>query len=349
MADYYRKQTSDVLFRVNIPETSGFSSVYRNIGSVDNNGYELAVNTVNIKTKNLVWKTGLTLTFNNNMISSVPPGGRLYSNDMYVIDKGFALGTMYGYKALNIFAYNESNNYDMNWNQLTPVFNENGVFKEYQLNGVTYTGARQQKRYATSTGKILGGGDVNWEDVNHDGVIDDNDRQIVGHGAPIVVGGFSNSISYKGFTLSAFFNFSFGGDIYKRFAINNNNWVLSSITRGDPRIVAQSWIAPGDNATYPMLYDDKVENTRPTSSLWVEDGSYIRLKNLKLSYDFPQKWLKHVFVKELNVYCMLQDYFTWTKYSSFDPEMAASGYNYGMDNNNYPRSKSMLVGLNLNF
>ena len=98
-----------------------------------------------------------------------------------------------------------------------------------------------------------------------------------------------------------------------------------------------------------MLYDDKVENTRPTSSLWIEDGSYIRLKNLKISYDFPQKWLKHVFVKELNVYCMLQDYFTWTRYSSFDPEMAASGYNYGMDNNNYPRSKSMLVGLNLNF
>ncbi len=349
VADYYKKQTSDVLFLVNIPETNGFSSVYRNIGSVDNNGYEFAINTVNIKTKKLMWKSGLTLTFNNNMISSVPPGGRLYSNDMYVIDKGFALGTMYGYKALNIFPYNESNNYDMNWNQLTPVFNENGVFKEYQLNGVTYTGQRQQKRYATTTGKIFGGGDVNWDDVNHDGVIDDKDRQIVGNGAPKVVGGLNNSISFMGFTLSAFFNFSFGGDIYKRFAINNNNWVLSSITRGDPRIVAQSWIAPGDDAKYPMLYDDKVENTRATSSLWIEDGSYIRLKNLKLSYDFPDKWLKHLYVKELNVYCMLQDYFTWTKYSSFDPEMAASGYNYGMDNNNYPRSKSMLIGLNLNF
>lgn len=349
VADYYNKKTSDVLFRINIPETTGFSSVYRNIGNVDNNGFEFALNTINIKTKNLMWKSGLTLTFNNNMISSVPPGGRLYSNDMYVIDKGFALGTMYGYKALNIFSYNESNNYDMNWNQLTPIFNENGVFVEYQLNGQTYTGERQQKKYAATTGKVFGGGDVNWEDVDKNGVIDDNDRQIIGHGAPKVVGGFSNVISYKNFTLSALFNFSFGNDIYKRSVASNNSWVLSSITRGDPRIVAQSWIAPGDNAKYPMLYDSKVENTRLTSSLWIEDGSYIRLKNLKLTYDLPQKWMKKIHVTSLNVYGMLQDYFTWTNYSMFDPEMAASGYNYGMDLNVYPRSKSILFGLNLNF
>lgn len=349
VADYYKKKTSDVLFRVNIPETSGFSSVYRNIGNVDNEGYELDFNTINVKTKNFQWKTGLTLSFNKNMISSVPPGGRLYSNDMYVIDKGFALGTMYGYKALNIFAYNESNNFDMNWNQLTPIFDANGVFKEYQLNGVTYTGQRQQKKYASSTGKVFGGGDVNWEDINHDGVIDDNDRQVIGNGAPKVVGGFNNSLSYKGFTLSAFFSFSFGNDIYKRAVASNNSWVLSSITRGDPRIVAQSWIAPGDNAKYPLLYDSKVENTRQTSSLWIEDGSYIRLKNLKLAYTLPNKVLKPLRIKSLDVYCMLQDYFTWTKYSMFDPEMAATGYNYGMDLNVYPRSKSMLVGLNLNF
>jgi len=349
VVDYYKKQTSDVLFRINIPETSGFNSVFRNIGNVDNEGYEIAFNTVNVKTKRFQWKTGLTLSFNENLISSVPPGGRLYSNDMYVIDKGFALGTMFGYKALNIFSYSESNNYDMNWNQLTPIFSESGVFQEYQLNGETYTGQRQQKLYGSATGKAFAGGDVNWEDVNKDGVIDDNDRQIIGNGAPIVTGGFSNSITYKGFSLSAFFSFSFGNDIYKRSVASNNAWVLSSITRGDPRIVAQSWVAPGDDAKYPILYDSKVENTRQTSSLWIEDGSYIRLKNLKIGYDLPQGWLKHLHVKSLNVYCMLQDYFTWTKYSMFDPEMAASGYNYGMDVNVYPRSKSMLFGLNLNF
>lgn len=349
VADYYKKQTSDVLFRVNIPETTGFNSVYRNIGNVENKGYELDINTVNIKTKNFQWKTGLNLAFNKNMITSVPPGGRLYSNDMYVIDKGFALGTMFGYKALNIFPYNESNNYDMNWNQLIPIFNENGVLQEYQLNGATYTGPRQQKKYASSTGKVFGGGDVNWEDINHDGVIDDNDRQVIGNGAPKVVGGFTNAITYKGFTLSAFFSFSFGNDIYKRSVASNNSWVLSSITRGDPRIVAQSWVAPGDNAKYPMLFDSKVENTRQTSSLWIEDGSFIRLKNVKIAYSLPSKALKAIHMNSVDVYCMLQDYFTWTNYSMFDPEMAATGYNYGMDLNNYPRSKSMLFGINLNF
>ena len=349
VVDYYKKQTSDVLFRINIPETSGFSSVFRNIGNVDNDGYELAINTVNIKNKNLQWKTGLMLSFNKNMISSVPPGGRLYSNDMYVIDKGFALGTMFGYKALNIFSYNESNNFDMNWNQLTPIFSESGVFQEYQLNGQTYTGQRQQKLYGAANGKAFAGGDVNWEDIDHNGVIDENDKQVIGHGAPKVTGGFNNSITYKGISLTAFFSFSFGGDIYKRSVASNNSWILSSITRGDPRIVAQSWVAPGDDAKYPILYDSKVENTRQTSSLWIEDGSFIRLKNLKIGYDLPQAWLKPLHVKSLNVYCMLQDYFTWTKYSMFDPEMAASGYNYGMDTNVYPRSKSMLFGLNLNF
>jgi TonB-linked SusC/RagA family outer membrane protein len=349
VVDYYKKQTSDVLFRINIPETTGFSSVFRNIGNVDNEGYELAINTVNIKTKNLQWKTGLTLAFNNNMISSVPPGGRLYSNDMYVIDKGFALGTMFGYKALNIFSYNESNNFDMNWNQLTPIYDERGVFQEFQLNGQTYTGQRQQKLYGAANGKAFAGGDVNWEDINHDGVIDENDRQVIGNGAPKVTGGFNNSIIYKGFSLSAFFSFSFGGDIYKRSVASNNSWILTSITRGDPRIVAQSWVAPGDDAKYPILNDTKVENTRQTSSLWIEDGSFIRLKNLKIGYDLPQAWLKPLHVKSLNVYCMLQDYFTWTKYSMFDPEMAATGYNYGMDVNMYPRSKSMLFGINLNF
>jgi TonB-linked SusC/RagA family outer membrane protein len=349
VADYYNKKTSDVLFRISIPETTGFSSVYRNIGNVDNQGFELAINTVNVKTKVFEWKTGLTLNFNENLISSVPPGGRLYSNDMYVIDKGFALGTMFGYKALNIFSYNESNNFDMNWNQLTPIFDDNGVFQEFQLNGQTYTGERQQKRYATETGQIFKGGDVNWDDVNKDGVIDDNDRQVIGHGAPKVVGGFSNAIRYKNFSLSAFFSFSFGNDIYKRSVASNNSWVLSAITRGDPRIVAQSWIAPGDNAKYPILFDSKVENTRQTSSLWIEDGSFIRLKNIRLSYDFPKKWLKPLHISSLNVYGMLQDFYTWTNYSMFDPEMAASGYNYGMDVNVYPRAKSMLVGLNLNF
>jgi len=349
VADYYKKRTSDVLFRVNIPETNGFSSVFRNIGSVDNEGLELALNTVNLKTKSILWKSGFTLFFNENTISSVPPGGRLYSNDMYVIDKGFALGTMFGYKALNIFPYSESNNYDMNWNQLTPIFDDAGVFKEYQLNGVTYTGQRQQKKYGSETGKAFAGGDVNWEDINKDGIIDENDRQVIGHGAPKVTGGFNNSLSYKGITLSAFFSFSFGGDIYKRAVASNNAWVLSSYTRGDPRIVAQSWVAPGDDAKYPILYDSKVENTRQTSSLWIEDGSFIRLKNLKLAYDLPVKWIKPLKLKSVNVYCMLQDYFTWTKYSMFDPEMAASGYNYGMDVNVYPRSKSILFGLNLNF
>jgi len=209
--------------------------------------------------------------------------------------------------------------------------------------------AQQQKKYAARDGKIFAGGDVNWEDINKDGVIDDNDRQIIGNGAPDVTGGFSNSITYKGFSLSAFFSFSFGGDIYKRSVASNNAWTLSSITRGDPRIVAQSWVAPGDDAKYPILYDSKVENTRQTSSLWIEDGSYIRLKNLKIGYDLPTNLLKHIHIKSLNVYCMLQDYFTWTNYSMFDPEMAASGYNYGMDLNMYPRAKSILFGLNLNF
>ncbi len=349
VADYYRKQTSDVLYWVQLPQTSGFSGAYRNIGNVDNKGFEITLNSVNISNRKFRWTTNLNLAFNENEITSVPEGGRILNNNVYIIDKGYALGTMYGYKARQIFAYDESNAFTPDWTQLTPVFDNKDRFVEYQLHGKTYTGEIRQLRYSHENGAVFKGGDVMWDDKNGDGVINDDDKQVIGNGTPKVVGGFTNDFTYKNFTLSFFFNFSFGGDVYMIGEANRNQHMWSAADRANPVNLANSWLAPGDIAKYPKPHNTGVENTRLTSSLWIEDGSYIRLKNIRLAYTFPRKVARSLRVEKADVYVMIQNFYTWSNYPGFDPEIPNRGYAIGMDNINYPKSKDILMGFHLTF
>ncbi|MCF8318188.1 MAG: SusC/RagA family TonB-linked outer membrane protein, partial [Haliscomenobacter sp.] len=173
--DYYQKQTSDVLYRVKIPQTNYPGTSYRNVGNVDNKGFEITINTTNIRTKDFEWSTSLNLSFNKNIISSIPEGGRQYINNVYIVDKGYALSTIYGWKRMAVFPYNESNAFTPEWIQLTPVFDAKDRFTGYQLNGETYTGDIKQMRYSSIGGAIFKGGDVMWDDINKDGVINEDD------------------------------------------------------------------------------------------------------------------------------------------------------------------------------
>ena len=206
-------------------------------------------------------------------------------------------------------------------------------------------------RYGSSTGEVFKGGDVMWDDLNGDGVINEADRQVIGCGQPDFIGGFSTDFRYKNFTLSAFFSFSVGGDVYNNYEAIRSDHKWSSLTMANPVNVANSWKAPGDIAKYPQPSSARstVDNTRKASSLWIEDGSYIRLKNIKLEYQLPEKWVNAVKMRSASISLMLQDFFTWTNYSGFDPEIPSSGYIVGYDNNSYPKAKSVLLGINLNF
>lgn len=349
--DYYIKKTSDVLFNMKLPETTGFVSSYLNIGAVDNNGFEFVLSTKNIVTKDFDWSTSFNFALNNNVLANIPSESVNILNNVYILDNGYTLGTMYGYKVNAIFPYDQSNAFTPEWVQLTPIFDEKDRFVEYQLNGMKYTDEVKQVRYGTSTGEIFKGGDVMWDDLNKDGVIDAEDRQVIGNGQHDIIGGFNNELRYKNFTLSTFFSFAFGGDVYNVAEYVRSNHKFSTLSVANPINVANSWHAPGDIALYPIpsLKRNIVDNTRNTSSQWIEDGSYIRLKNLKFGYILPQKFSKSIGIESANLNLMLQDFFTWTNYSGFDPEIPSVGFTVGYDNNSYPKSKSLLLGLNINF
>lgn len=348
--DYYNKVTKDVLFLSQIPQTNGFASSYQNIGAVNNNGFEFSVNSTNIRTRDFEWSTSVNLSFNKNMIASIPDGGRQILNNVYLLDKGYAMGTMYGWKKKSIFAYDQSNAFTADWTQLTPIFDAKNRFTGYQLNGKPYTGTINQMRFATATGTVLKGGDVMWDDVNKDGVIDANDRQVLGCGQPIMTGGFNTQFKYKGFSIAAYFSFSVGGQIFNEGEYQRSNGLYSAITKANPVIIANSWQAQGDIAQFPKPDATAlVLNTREASDLWIQDGSYIRLKNLKFGYDLPKEVCKVAKVESVNLYLMAIDLFTWTNYTGYDPEIPTTGFNAGYDYYAYPKSRSISVGLNLNF
>lgn len=165
-----------------------------------------------------------------------------------------------------------------------------------------------------------------------------------------MTGGFNNEFTYKGLTLSFFFTFAFGGDVYNAYEQIRSEHRWSSLNRGNPINIANSWKAPGDIAKFPRPIGTLAQdNTRAESSLWVEDGSYIRLKNIRLAYTLPKKWAKKIKMESVSVSAMMQNFFTWTNYSGFDPEVPGTGFAIGNDSRSYPRSKELLFGLNVNF
>ncbi len=349
--DIYQKDTRDVLFSMKLPGTTGFASSYTNVGNISNKGLEFTIAGHMIKTRDFDWSANINLAFNRNKLYNIPKENVTIQNDLYIIDNGYTLGTMYGYRALQIFQYDQSNAFTPDWQQLTPIFDDKDRFVEYQLNGSTYDGEIKKLRYATNTGEIFRGGDVMWEDINHDGVINADDRQVIGCGQPDFTGGFSTEFRWKGLRISAFFNFSVGGDVINVYEANRNAHIYGTLTQASPVYLAQSWLAPGDVAKYPVpnLGRALVQNTRLNSSLWIEDGSYIRLKNLKVSYSLPKKALTKLHMQDWTFSVMMQDFFTWTNYDGFDPEIPSSGFAVGYDNNSYPHAKSILCSMNVTF
>ncbi len=349
--DLYKKDTRDVLFNMSLPGTTGFSSSYFNVGNISNKGIEFTLSGHIIKTRDFDWKASLNFAFNSNRMYNIPSENVSIANEVYIIDNGYTLGSMYGYKALSIFPYDQSNAFTPEWEQLTPIFDSRDRFSHYELNGSPYDGEVKQLRYATQSGEVFKGGDVMWDDLNHDGIINDDDRQIIGCGQPLFIGGFNTEFRWKGLSISAFFSYSAGGDIYNRYEASRNDHKWSTLTCASPVNVANSWQAPGDIAKYPIPSSARnvVENTRLNSSLWIEDGSYIRLKNLKVAYSLPKNWCKAMHMSDWTFSLMMQDFFTWTNYSGFDPEVRSSGFSIGYDNYCYPKAKAVLCGTNITF
>lgn len=310
--DAYLKETRDMLVKASIPITSGFedtTTTYTNAGKVRNQGIEMSLHTINL-TGELGWETNVTATYNKNKIKDLNSDVPYYINQInnsYVtmLAKDYPINVFYGYVTDGIF----QNQSEVNTHAVQP-------------------GAEP--------------GDIRFRDLNNDGVINDSDRTVIGNPNPSWLFSMSNSLSYKGFELSVFLQGIAGNKIYNANNIDNTGMAAAYNQTTD---VLKRWQGEGTSNSMPRaVFGDPNQNTR-VSDRFVENGSYLRLKNITLSYTFPKQWLQKTQIENARLSLSCENVATITGYSGFDPEVGING----IDQNRYPISRTFSLGLNFNF
>lgn len=344
--DIWKKETENLLASVPLPEESGFGSIRKNVGAVENRGIDVGISGVIIKAKNFSWESSFNISFLENEVTRLADGTPFQSGD-YLIEEGQPLGNIFGFNNLGIFQYNESNAYTPEGVRLTPNFNDEGDFVNYTLDGREYAG---EVRKLKNAGRELEGGDIIWEDLNGDFDITIADKKVIGNGLPELFGGLTNDIKYKDFSLSFLFDFTFGNDIWRRYDETRNDLNSSNETPGPDRIEG-SWRNPGDLTVYPRL-DRVPQNRERPNSFFVTDGDFIKLRYVRLNYRLPKSLLNRMsWIDNATFNLSFNDFFTWTNYIGYNPELGSRGnaLQPGRDDLRYPNSRSVIAGLRLQF
>ncbi|UOQ82620.1 SusC/RagA family TonB-linked outer membrane protein [Hymenobacter sp. 5414T-23] len=323
--DAYRKRSNNLLLSVPLAPSTGAEqlSIIQNVGTVENKGLEFALATTNVQGENggFNWSTNLNASLNRNKVIDL---GTLVNDQNQLVDRTI-----------------------INSNSITKKGQPLGVFYGHQVQGI-FQSADEIKAAPTQPGNPKPG-DIRFVDVNGDGKINNDDRTIIGNPNPKVIAGVTNTFTFKGLDLSVFFQGSFGNDIY-----NANRQALESLTGPVNQLttVLDRWTPSNTNTNIPRaVFNDPNGNGR-FSSRWIEDGSYVRLKNLTLGYTLPTTLINKARIASLRVYVSGQNLITWTDYSGYDPEVSAdpfSSTSIGRDFGVYPQSRTYTVGLNANF
>ncbi len=347
--DYYIKNTVDLLANQPLPSQTGLNDVRVNLGNVQNKGFEFAIQATPYTNGVLTWKTNFNFSTNLNKVQKLAGAVPIVSSN-YITKEGSPLGSFYGYNILGVFAYDESNAFSADGQQLTLNFSSGGAFKNYTLDGNPYTDVVKK---ITVAGIISKGGDFYWKDYNGDFQIDEKDRVILGNPYPKYFGGFRNQISYKSFEFSFLFDYQFDVQVYNAF-MQGLSQLKDNAPTPPPYVLNNFWTGPGDETAIfpggPRRVQNQLGSNAPTS-YWVEDADFIKLRNVKISYDFPVKLTKKLKISNLAVYGSINNAFVWTGYRGFDPEVNVVGsvLTAGQDNARYPRGREVIFGINANF
>lgn len=315
--DVYRNIKTALLLNVQLPSASGFDNATQNIGDISNEGIEIGLNTVNIDYKDLKWNTNLTFSTNRNEVLKVATeGGRIANNAFQISQVGYPISSFYLMNAIGVFANAE------------------------EIKGAALQHPRTQA------------GDLKFEDVNGDGVINAKDSKIVGNPWPDFTWGFNNTISFKGITLNTSFVGSQGADAYFQGGtiILNNAGVQNQIAD----ISLNRWVSesvPGAGFQ-PRAVRNNYALGFANSSHFLFDASYIRLKNINLAYSVPASIASKLKTSNLTVFIDAQNLHTWTKYPGYDPESSTGGNNLtsaGVDYLTYPLARTFTGGIKVKF
>ncbi|MDO8365761.1 MAG: TonB-dependent receptor [Saprospiraceae bacterium] len=314
--DYYLKNTLDMLYAAPIPLTPGTAAPVTNVASVKNRGLELSASYRN-RDRAFKYSVGGNLAFVKNEVTSLGAGGE------------------------PIFAGRvQSGNADVT---KTEVGQPIGSFFGYVTDGVFQN--QQEVESAAFQNENTAPGDIRFKDLNGDGAITNADQTYIGNPSPEIAYGVTMDFEFKGFDLGIFLQGTQGNEIYNATVRYDFNYVNRPVS------VLNRWTGPGTSNFEPRVnLLDPNQNAR-VSDRFVEDGSYLRLKNVQLGYALPQTLLKKIKFEKFRLYVSAQNLFTFTKYSGMDPEIGAYGgaLNAGVDRGFYPQARVLLGGVNVTF
>src|SRR5690606_19697724 len=329
--DFYRKTTRDLLLNAEMPTATGYSRSYKNIGSIRNAGFEFSLYSVNIQKKDFNWSSSFNISFNRNKILELTRNQEsMFSNmtvgqntaQLYVSRIGYPAGMFYGYIFDGIYQEEDFDNPSPGTYNLKTNIPDNG-----------------DQRSTIQPGQIK------YKDITADGTINSGDMTVIGRGQPLHIGGFINDFNYKGFNLSVFLQWSYGNEIFNanRMIFEGNYINMYNVNQYDS--YNNRWTPENRSNEY-----FKVGGQGPAgymSTRVLEDGSYLRLKTVSLSYSLPQEWIRSVYLNNLTVHASAQNLLTFTNYTGMDPETSVRhtvltpGYDYSA----YPQARTITFGI----
>lgn len=370
----YNKKTKDLLMEgVGIPGTTGFSSLaWKNVGELENKGWELFMNTGRFLKKGKFYMTAsFNIAQNINTITAMDPtvlnsmnGEYDYKNATYLqrIQIGNAVGSIYGFKFKGVYRYDyehsgfTTESRDTYGNNTAAAAAERGenstcpVVKDANGNILYDSKGYPLKMYFNygGTNYEFKGGDVIYEDVNHDGQINELDIVYLGNSNPKFNGGFGLNFNYGAWSLKLSFNYRMGNKIVNMARLNNES-MRSNINQS--QAVAWRWRKNGDETEIPRAMNSGIGESFNSlgSDRYVEKGDYLRLQYCQLNYNVPAKFCKQCGFSSLRLSASANNLFCWTKYTGVDPEVSYGAWGVCYDNSKTPRPKSFTLSVNLGF
>ena len=334
--DAYRKETTDLLINAPTPTSTGFQNFLKNQGGLENKGIDFTIDGLVVNNDNLSFTVGGNISLNKSKITNLEA---LPSNDIYI--NGSIINTPF-YLGSNV---STGNNFKSPANAFIQG-QEVGLFWGYKTNGI-YQDQASADAGPTFNGNPNLAGDVNFVDVNGDGNINDLDKTNIGNPNPDFTYGINTNLTYKNFTLSMLFNGVVGNDIL------NGNLLVEANAQGTsnnirPEAYNDAWSATNPTGAYPRVGSITATNV-PTDRL-IEDGSYFRLNNVTLGYDFDMP--ENSFFSSFKLFASGNNLLTITNYSGYDPELTSFLYDgtiLGVDWVGTPNTSSFVIGANIKF
>ncbi|MBD2753552.1 SusC/RagA family TonB-linked outer membrane protein [Spirosoma validum] len=304
--DVYRKLTTDMLLSAPVPYSSGYETVSKNVGSMENRGIELAVNSVNVNRGGFSWNTTFNISFNKNKVLSLTGGSDIFLGST-VVREGEPVGSFFGF---------------------------------------VHQGTWSTSEESEATKYLKRPGDVKYQDVNQDGVINDKDRVIIGKGIPTGFGTLLNSFKFKNFDLTVDLQFMYGNNVLYRseHSAEDRQGIANSF-----KTVLNAWTPTNQNTPIAQLRPVSAGYNTNEDTHRIKDGSFLRGRNLLLAYTFPQPIIEKIHLTRLRVFASVQNFFLSTKYPGYDPEVQTTGnaFDQGVALYDYPKPRVFMFGLNI--